>query len=105
MNWIALPGNRVRIVCAPIILFFLAVVGQTTHAQMIGEVGVLRGPQWAGGVPVFTDEKALDAFYAATARNDNEGTEELFNAGRLYMVDASSFAAFPRRHTQRLAPR
>jgi hypothetical protein len=63
---------------------------QTAHAQMIGEVGVLKGAQGAGSVPVFTDRKAIGAFYEANIRNDKEGTEELFNAGRLLMVDVGT---------------
>ena len=72
------------------ISIILTLTGQTTHAQMIGEVGVLRGAQGAGSVPVFPDRKAIDAFYEANIRNDKEGTEELFNAGRLLMVDVGT---------------
>jgi hypothetical protein len=64
---------------------------QETHTPSIGEEGVLRGVKGAGSVPVFIDRKALDAYYEANARNDYEDTmKELFNAGKLYMVDAGT---------------
>lgn len=73
-----------------VIAIALWLAGETAHAQMIGEVGVLRGAQGAGSVPVFTDEKALTAFYDANISGDKEGAEELLNAGRLLMVDVGT---------------
>jgi len=70
---------------------FMWTAEQTSLAQTIGEVGVLKGVQGAGSVPVFVDRKALDAYYEANARNDYEdGMKELFNAGKLYMVDVGT---------------
>ena|SRR5437660_1786537 len=74
-----------------VVAIILSVVEQTADAQLIGGVGVLRGAKGAGSVPVFVDAKALDAYYEANARNDYEdGMTELFNAGKLYMVDVGT---------------
>jgi hypothetical protein len=73
-----------------VIWMILWLAGRTAQAQTIGEIGVLRGAQGAGSVPVFTDDKALDAFYKANVGNDKEGVEELFNAGRLFMADVGT---------------
>ena len=76
-------------VAAIAILLSLSV--QAAQGQNIGETGVLKGVAGAGSVPVFVDRKALDAYYEANARNDYEdGMKELFNAGKLYMVDVGT---------------
>jgi hypothetical protein len=85
-------GMRTRTATALLatIAIILWLAAQTAHGQMIGEVGVLKGAAGAGSVPVFPDRRAIDAFYEANIRNDKEGTEELFNAGRLLMVDVGT---------------
>jgi hypothetical protein len=68
--------TRATAALVAVISMILWLAGQAAHAQMIDEVGYLKGAAGAGSVPVFTDRKALDAFYKANASNDYEDPHE-----------------------------
>ena len=62
---------------------------QSHAAPLLGETGVIREP----GMPyafVFVDPEAVSVFFRGMNRGKDEAADsltELFNAGRLYMVD------------------
>ena len=79
--------SRIRTDLVAAIAIILWLAAPAAYAQMIGEIGYLKSPgMGTNGVPVFTDSKALDAFYAAFVSNDEEGANELISNGRSFIV-------------------
>lgn len=80
---------RTGLVAALAIMVWLA--GQAAHAQNVGEIGYLKSAgMGTNDVPVFTDSKALNAFYDAYVSNDEEGANELISGGRAFIVSAGT---------------